>query len=232
MESDYYISILNPYSEYGVKLTDEQQQLLHNLEKILQHNLRDDYSLLCNLYNLYQTVNKKNVPLVNLSNSDSLIVGDKVGNKMRITELLGCKFGLSEKTIYNYLAVAGRFIDFLAGEKFIISELKDYTISKLQELLLVSNEVIRKAFSDKVLTYKSTRAEIRAFVKSCKGTTAKKVVDESSEQEDIDSDEHYNVSLSMPQDVYQYVQDLVLKRKKYASLEEYILALVRQDMRK
>ena len=232
MESDYYISILNSYSEYGVKLTDEQLQLINNLEKILQHNLRDDYALLCNLYNLYQTVNKKNVSLANLANSDSLLVGDKVGNKMRITELLGHKFGLSEKTIYNYLAVAGRFIDFLAGEKFVILELKDYTIAKLQELLPVSNEVIRNAFADKVLTYKSSRAEIRAFVKSCKGTSARKVVDESSEQEDIDPDSNYNVSLSMPQDVYQYVQDLVLKRKKYASLEEYILALVRQDMRK
>jgi len=231
MDSDYFISIMDVGAEFGIELSSEQQKIISNLEKILHNNLRDDYGLLCNLHNLYQSVNKINLPLGNLSNSDCLFIGEKTSKRMRLTELLGQKFGLSEKTIYNYLQISGRFIDFLAGEKFIIPELKDYTISKLQELLPVSNEVIRNAFAEKVLTYKSTKAEIRAFVKSCKGVTAKKVVDEQPAEEPHDPDSEMVVSIAVPADIYDHVRDLVVKHKKYASFEEYVLALIRKDMR-
>lgn len=229
MDSDFYVSILDVYAEFGIKLTAEQKQLFCNLEKILQNNIRDDFALLCNLHKLYQSVNRAKLPLTNLANSDCLYLGENVGKIMRVTEVLSQKFGLSEKTIYNYLQISGRFIDFLAGEKYIIPELKDFTISKLQELLPLSIDVIRQGFADKSLTYKSTRAEIRAFVKACKGVTAKKVVDEQIQS--VDKDSEYNISLAVPGDVYAFVQDIVLKYKKYASFEDFVLSLIREKMK-
>lgn len=228
MDTDYYISIIDLYSQYGVKITAEQQKLLNNLEQILSNHLRDDYGLLCNLWKLYKST-KSSVTLSNLASADCAFIGDKVGNKMRVTELLGNKFGLSEKTIYNYLKIADKFIDFLAGEKFIVLELKDYSISKLQELLPLSIDTIRQAFRDGTLTYKSTRAEIRQFVKSLQGSKKEKVID-NDQPNDIDPDNCYNVSIEFPKDIFEFVRTQVLTYKKYASLEDYIFALIRKEM--
>lgn len=234
MDGDYFIGIEDIAKNYGIKLSDEQAGYVSALFKLLRNNLRDDFGLLCNMYRLFQSCKGRSFVVTEYNALTCMLSSqNKDATRISLVTFLGQQFGFAEKTIYNYLQIAGRFIDFLAGEKFVISELKDYSISKLQELLPLSDEVIRKGFDDKILTYKSTRAEIRAFVKTCKGTPAKKVVDEPLEAlEQQNRDSEYNVSISIPQDVYEYIQEQVLKYKKYASLEEFVLSLIRDKMKK
>ena len=110
-----------------------------------------------------------------------------------------------------------------------IPELKDYTISKLQELLPISNNTIQVAFDNKELTYKSTRQQIRDWVKTQKGEQPNKVV-ENSQSDELLVDDCYNVSITMPVDVYEFCKKQVLIHKKYASLEDYLLALIKKEM--
>lgn len=223
MNGDYCVDFMyNP----DIGLTEEQQKYLLNLEKIFENGRRDDFSLLVNLYKLYKTT-------PNSTYCDKYMIAIKhLGskkNKVLFIEYLGQKFGLDEKTIYNYIKIADRFISFLAGENYVIPELKDYTISKLQELLPISNNTIQVAFDNKELTYKSTRQQIRDWVKTQKGEQPNKVV-ENSQSDELLVDDCYNVSITMPVDVYEFCKKQVLIHKKYASLEDYLLALIKKEM--
>lgn len=223
MDGNYTIDFMyNP----DIGLSEEQQKYLLNLEKIFENGRRDDFALLVNLYKLYKTTPNSTYCDKNMIAIKHL--GSKK-NKVLFIEYLGQKFGLDEKTIYNYIKIADRFISFLAGESYIIPELKDYTISKLQELLPISNNTIQVAFDNKELTYKSTRQQIRDWVKTQKGEQPNKVV-ENSQSDELLVDDCYNVSITMPVDVYEFCKKQVLIHKKYASLEDYLLALIKKEM--
>lgn len=223
MDGNYTIDFMyNP----DIGLSEEQQKYLLKLEKIFENGRRDDFALLVNLFKLYKTT-------PNSTYCDKHMVATKhlgtTKNKVLFIEYLGQKFGLDEKTIYNYINIANKFIDFLAGEKYIVPELKDYTISKLQELLPMGINAIQMAFDNKTLTYKSTRQQIRDWVKSQRGTSVDKVIEDCPNDELV-VDDCYNVSITMPVDVYEFCKKQVLIHKKYASLEDYLLALIKKEM--
>ena len=213
MESDFFIDTY--FNGINQTLTKEQQGYILNLEYIFRSNLRDDFGLLCNVYELYKTCKGSRG-----TDKDSVNTA-KITNKYRFTELLAKFFGLSERYIYRLIQISDKFIDFVAGDKkFKIPELKEYSISKLQELLPVSLDSIKQAFSNKLLTYKSTRADIRSYVKTLKGTTPNKVIEnnvEEQEDNDCDCEERFNVSIVFPIDVYEFIKKQVLKYKKFAS---------------
>lgn len=226
MDSDYFVDFMyNP----DIGLNEEQKKYLMNLEKIFENGKRDDFALLVNLYKLYKTT-------PNSTYCDKYMIAIKhLGskkNKVLFIEYLGQKFGLDEKTIYNYIKIADRFISFLAGETYCIYELKDYTIAKLQELLPVSNDTIKQAFQSGELTYKSTRKQIRDWVKTQKGNTASSVIETAidSPSEYLQVDDCYNVSITMPANIYEFCKNQVLVHKKYASLEDYLLFLIKKEM--
>ena len=224
METDFYILPFN----VSVNLTEEQQNYFLKLEQIFQSNLRDDFALLCNLYKLFKSsaTNKR-------AGVDVLIL-TKLGsseNKQRLTEVLGRKFGLSEKTIYTYLKIANKFVSFLAGEKFIIDDLKDYSISKLQELLPLSIEQIRNAFAEFDITYKSTKKELREYVKSIKTNNKDNKVYEEKEDvvSDVDvSEENHLVYLYVPSNIMEQCKDYCFKNK--LKLEDFILSCVKEKL--
>ena len=225
MESDFFIDTY--FNGINQTLTKEQQGYVLNLEKIFKSNLRDDFGLLCNVYGLYKTCKGSR------GTDKDTVNAVKITNQYRFTELLAKFFGLSERYIYRLIQISGKFIDFVAGDKkYKIPELKEYSISKLQELLPVSLDSIKQAFSEKMLTYKSTRADIRNYVKTLKGTTSNKVIEENNveeqEENDFDCEERFNVSIVFPIDVYEFLQKKC--RKEKISFADYVISLVREKM--
>ena len=229
MESDFFIDTY--FNGINQTLTKEQQGYILNLENIFKNNLRDDFGLLCNVYLLYKTC-KGSTFTDNGAISTAMIT-----KQYRFTELLGKFFGLSERYIYRLKQISGKFIDFVAGDKkFKIPELQEYSISKLQELLPVSLDSIKQAFSEKMLTYKSTRADIRNYVKTLKGTTPNKVIEENKQTveqvvDTVANDTEFYVSVAFPEDVYEFIKEQVLKYKKASSLADYVISLVREKMK-
>lgn len=224
MESDFFIDTY--FNGINQTLTKEQQVYILRLENIFKSNLRDDFGLLCNVYELYKTCKGSRG-----TDKDSVNTA-KITNKYRFTELLAKFFGLSERYIYRLIQISDKFIDFVAGDKKIkIPELKEYSISKLQELLPVSLDNIKQAFSNNLLNYKSTREDIRSYVKTLKGATPNKVIEnnvEEQEDNDCDCEERFNVSIVFPIDVYEFLQNKC--RKEKISFAEYVISLVREKM--
>lgn len=225
---DYYVDVFDFYSSRGVILTDTQKTYLLNLEKILSGNIRNDYALLCNVYNLYMTTGKKRT-VDKYYNMIPINTG-KVGNTIRFTEVLAEKFGLSEKYIYTLLKIADKFIDFLAGEKFRIAELSNLTISKMQELLPLSINTIQEAFRSKQITYKSTKKELRQYVQSVKKPNSedKKVIEDNLE-ETLDESTPSQVYISLPPDILEFCASECAEQQ--IPLADYIIALIKQKMR-
>ncbi len=228
MLDDFFIN--NYFSGINQTLSIEQQTLILNLEKIFRSNLRDDFALLCNIYELYQTCKGSK------SIDQDIINNARINKDYRFTELLAKFFGLSERYIYTLLNISGRFIDFVAGDKkYKVPELHEYSISKLQELLPLELDSIKTAFSLGLLTTKSTRAEIRSFVKGLKGGRVNKVIETNQDlsefpKQEIDSKDIASCSIVFPKDVYEFVTKQVAKSRKYTTLSDYIIALVREKM--
>lgn len=226
MESDFFI---DSYLQSATQsLSKEQLDYIISLETILNNNLRDDFGLLCAVYGLYKTCRGS-------SGTDKDCVSSaKINKQYRFTELLAQCFGLSERYIYRLVQISGKFINFVAGDKkFKIAELHDYTISKLQELLPLSLNQIELAFQDNELTSKSTREQIRSYVKSLSGSKPDKVIEDSSTDADdvlITEDDSMLVSICIPKDVFDFVRNEILVHKKYASLEAYVISLIREKM--
>ena len=224
---DFYITPSNSYDDSNIKLTKIQQEYLLKLENIFKSNLRDDYTLLCIMYKLFKSC--KGTKGIEKSKLNCAILGSK--NKIRLTEILSEKFGLSEKTIYTYLKIADRFIDFLAGEKFKINEFYDLSISKLQELLPLSLDTIKSAYKSKQLTFKSTKQDIRKFVKSFNAEKDNKVIDEEI---DIETETPYNpdenclVTVTFPSDVLEFCRKQFISKK--ITLDDYLISLIREKM--
>ncbi len=229
MESDFFIDTY--FNGINQTLTKEQQGYVLNLEKIFKSNLRDDFSLLCNVYGLYKTCKGSR------GTDKDTVNTAKITNQYRFTELLAKFFGLSERYIYRLIQISGKFIDFVAGDKkYKIPELQEYSISKLQELLPVSLDSIKQAFSINLLNYKSTRADIRNYVKTLKGTTPNKVIEENKQTveqvvDTVANDTEFYVSVAFPEDVYEFIKEQVLKYKKASSLADYVISLVREKMK-
>lgn len=114
-------------------------------------------------------------------------------------------FNISEKTVRNYLQVANKFLVELecpAGGnlclkydfKYKFSLCSLYTISKLQELVILSDKQLEEAFNYKHLTAHSTKAEIRAYVKSLKDGIGKaeKVLESTTSEAEEEIELAYN----------------------------------------
>ncbi len=221
MLDDFFIN--NYFSGINQTLSKQQQELITNLENIFRSNLRDDFGLLCNIYELYQTCKGSK-----LIDKDTINTA-RINKDYRFTELLAKFFGLSERYIYTLLKISSKFIDFVAGDKkYKIPELKEYSISKLQELLPLELDSIKTAFRLGFLTIKSTRADIRSYVKTLKGGTNDNKVVEDLPEQDVDAGSVFNCSITFPADVYSFLQNEVLKNK--TNLESYIISLIREKM--
>lgn len=225
-----FVNIEDVVSTYGIILTKSQQEYLLSIEHIISNSIRDDYSLLCNMYNLYKSC--KNTNIVESNTISAAMIGDsQKGKKVNFITLLNQMFGLSDKTIYNYLKIADKFIDFLAGENFRLPELKDFSVSKLQELLPLSIETIQQAIKEHAITYKSTRDSIRKYVKSLNAKKATKVIEEVPDDKAETYDPNfvgcYNIEL--PNDIMDFCKEQ-MKKKKIDTLSDYIISLIKEQM--
>lgn len=228
---DCFVNIQNVCASYGITPTKEQQQYLLNIEKLVHNNIRDDFALLCNLYKFHDSLKGSRV-----------VKCTKTKNEINFILLLGYQFGFAEKTIYNYLQIASKFIDFLAGEKYKIPELRDFTISKLQELMPLSIDSIQQAISTNKISCKSTKQQLRDYVKHVNEQKNKVVEKTSTENielsklnvssvENYNPDEHSKISIDLSEDVRKFCLTKIGERKKYKTLDEYIEYLIRKEMK-
>lgn len=111
-------------------------------------------------------------------------------------------FNLEKKTVSNYLTIAYKFLvqSFIpAGGnelrniyklkytyKYKFDFCRNLTLSKMYELCSLSDEEIEKAFNNNLLIAKSTKVDIRAYVKQLKnGSNATKVLESNISEEDL-----------------------------------------------
>jgi len=206
---DFYIDYLP-----GIKFNNEN---IKNAIKVLQENLESiikiNFHCLCAIREIVK----------NSTHGNLIITGDvcylkysSVSGEYTVFQIFKKMFGFCDKYVERLVRIINKFIIQDAGVlKYNIDNLKDFTISKLQELLPLSLEEIKKAFDKKYLTYKSTKSEIREYVKSLKdGDNKADKVLETNESEDDFEITDCGQYIKFNADNFEYLKKII-KGKKY-----------------
>lgn len=103
------------------------------------------------------------------------------GNYINFYQYVEKAFGLAKSTANKYINVYNKFCC-LAGETVkLTSAYEGFTISKLSELLKVSDKQLLEDLKSNKLVYTMTKKDIREYVKSLKGKdNANKVLEENT----------------------------------------------------
>lgn len=138
-----------------------------------------------------------------------------------------CKgFGLELKTAERYINIYQKFM-FLDD---VVPKLEEaffgFSSSKLVELLSVSDNQLKSDINSGKLSCDMTVKQIREYVKSLKGKSANKVIEENSEDEDVPID-RLGQYIVFSEDDFKYIQDLILTKKKYKTSSDIIHAMIR-----
>lgn len=112
-------------------------------------------------------------------------------------------FGFSKRTVCNYIQVFNKFICAAGGTARFKSEFEDFNISKLCELLVVSDAQLIRDLKNKNLSASMSKQQIREYVKKLKGGTnaENKVLEE---QQSLDEQEAELPSAFDPQHEYDF----------------------------
>lgn len=165
----------NESAVFDNKVINEYIELL---QKCIKDRFKNDFEFLCILQNIRMEFSST-ASTTNLVNS--YISYEEAGchRFIKFYDFFEDYFHLSAKTIKNYLLIAYTFLVQESGPaggkglkfkyRYKFDFCKDLTISKMQELVSLSDEQIRKVFEKKLLTPRSTREQIRRYVKSLKG---------------------------------------------------------------
>ena len=186
----------------NIKFDDSQIPIaLKELSIVIKDRLHSNFRFLCAVRAVIKGSSHGNLIL---SGSTGLVRYSWVSREYTLLDILQKMFGFSEKYIEYLVKIINKFLRIKTAEDVLLgldALLKDtdstcikgieyvfdffeyLSISKMQELLPLSNEQIQKAFDSKVITVKSTVKEIRDYVKSIKGTKPDNKVYEDNDEE-------------------------------------------------
>ena len=229
MEEDFYINYLP-----GIKFDNSNITLaLKDIAKILEETQRNDYRFLCAIRQLIKDSSHGNLIL---SGHIENLKYSWVSSDYTVITILQKLFGFSVDYIEKVTRIINKFLILKpfgdVAEKniravyYVLEELNSYTISKLKELLPLSIEQIKKAFDKKDLTYKSTVKEIREYVKSIKGTSKEKVIEENDNEEESEiTDCGQYVKFSSEN--FEIIKNIVLdKSNSYKDTSSVVAAMI------
>lgn len=94
------------------------------------------------------------------------------------------KFGFDKKAVSRYKNCYEKFIVDNKQTTALILNFKDFSPSKLYELLPLSNETLEYATYNKLITADMTVKQIREFVKNKKGVSNEKVIEDNTINEE------------------------------------------------
>lgn len=186
---------------------------IKELAEIIRDNRRNDFKFLCAIRTL---IKESSHGVVILSGDISSLKYTWLTNDIQLLDFLQKTFGFSQKYLESVTRVILKFICVntqnagVPWYKFDFCE--DLGISKLQELLSLSETQIQLAFGGGDLTVKSTKKEIRDYVKSLKGKKDNKVLEnlEDMSEVPIDKCQQY-VVFSL--DDFEFIKNIVLDKK-------------------
>ena len=159
---DLFVEELPKNLRFGNK---DIMQAIIDIEQCIQSERRNDFKFLCAVRSLIKESTHGNLIL----NGDvSLLKYSWLGDKVQLLEFLQKQFGFSQKYLERITRVILKFIcvnsqDFkVLGYKFGFCN--NLTISKMQELIGLSDYQLQVAFSSGDLTVKSTQKDIQDYV--------------------------------------------------------------------
>ena len=220
---DLFVEELPKNLRFGNK---DIMQAIIDIEQCIQSERRNDFKFLCAVRSLIKESTHGNLIL----NGDvSLLKYSWLGDKVQLLEFLQKQFGFSQKYLERITRVILKFIcvnsqDFkVLGYKFGFCN--NLTISKMQELIGLSDYQLQVAFSSGDLTVKSTQKDIQDYVKSLKGKKENKVL-ETPDQSEVPIDK-FGQYVVFNEDDFKYMQDLILTKKKYKTSSDIIHAMIK-----
>jgi hypothetical protein len=220
---DFYVDYLPGIKFDKPQIADE----IKKIQSLLESTKKNNFEFLCDIRKI-----------VELSSHGDLILRDNeicylkyswVNDDYTVLTILEKMFGFCSKYIEHVVRVINKFIVQDAGVlKYKFEFLKDLTISKLQELLSLSFEQIKNAFDKKDLTYKSTKKEIREYVKSLESGTDKadKVLEETDSEEDVEITD-CGQYIKFSAENFEYLKEIVRdKKNKYSDTSDALNAIL------
>ena len=187
----------------NIDCKEDVKTTLNELAVVIKNGRRNDFMLLCCVGDIVH--NSTFGQSIILTGAVSYLKFASIG-KENTVEVLNKMFGFSVKHVEYLVKIINKFLRYKntsAGGQDVqqvlqcANETSRYGLSwkfdfceylgvgKLQELLPLSTEQIQYAFDSKNLTVRSTRAEIREYVKSIKsgGKVDNKVLEENKTEE-------------------------------------------------
>ena len=209
MEEDFYVDLPSGIS-FGNK---DIAIAIKQISDILEDSKRNDFKFLCSFRTLIKESSRGGVIL---SGDISSLKYTWLTNDIQLLDFLQKTFGFSQKYLESITRVICKFLCVNSQNACVpfykFSFCDCFPISKLQELLPLSDEQIKTAFDKKYLTIKSTRQDIRDYIKSLKGKPANKVIEENSEDEEVPIDKcQQYVVFSL--DDFEFIKEIVLDKK-------------------
>lgn len=188
-------------------------QAIIDIEQCIQSERRNDFKFLCAIRSLIKQSSHGGLIL----NGDiSLLKYSWINDKIQLLDFLQKQFGFSQKYLERITRVILKFIC-VNSQDFKVLEYKfafcnNLTISKMQELIGLSDYQLQVAFSCGDLTVKSTQKDIQDYVKSLKGKKENKVLEnlEDMSEVPIDKCQQY-VVFSL--DDFEFIKNIVLDKK-------------------
>ncbi|MEG1948509.1 MAG: hypothetical protein RR140_02930 [Clostridia bacterium] len=189
------------YVEYfpGIEFKNSNMNVyIKDIQDILNDNYSNTYKFLCAVRGVFSCGSHA------CFNDISYLSCSWVNSEYTVITILQKFFGFSEKYIYRLAQIIDKFIyvyssrdvatpnedNKISGALYYKFDFfKNLTISKMQELLPLSNEQIENAFK-KDLSFKSTIKQIREYVKALKNGNggADKVLEDNQQSLDEQED--------------------------------------------
>ena len=220
---DLFVEELPKGLSFGNK---DIMQAIIDIEQCIQSERRNDFKFLCAIRSLIKESSHGGLIL----NGDiSLLKYSWLNDKIQLLDFLQKQFGFSQKYLERITRVILKFIC-VNSQDFKVLEYKfafcnNLTISKMQELIGLSDYQLQVAFSCGDLTVKSTQKDIQDYVKSLKGKKENKVL-EIPDQSEVPIDK-FGQYIVFSEDDFKYMQDLILTKKKYKTSSDIIHAMIR-----
>ena len=198
------------------------------LAEIIKENRRNDFKFLCAIRSLIKESSHGGLIL----NGDiSSLKYTWFTNDIQLLELLQKTFGFTQKYLESITRVILKFICVNSQNagvpRYKFDFCEDLGLSKLQELLPLSETQIQLAFGSGDLTIESTKKDIREYVKSLKGKKENKVLENLEDKSEVEIDKCGQYIVFKLED-FEFIKNIVLdKKNKYKDSSEVISAMIR-----
>lgn len=239
---DFFNNLKNNISEKIKFSTRSISLALKDIGNILEDTKRNDYKFLCAIRALVK--DSSHGRLILEDNEINYLKYSWVSDDYTVITILDHYFGFSEKYIERVVRCINKFLvvkaqdDVVLGTQigyinYIFDFLYDLTISKIIELLPLSNDQIKKAFDTGSLSIQSTCKQIREYVKAIKGgaNTENKVLEDTSNDDYEAKAEEITdcgLYLKLNKESFDYVKNVVDKHKsKYKDANVFLNALIK-----